>query len=90
LTALDKQLSAARKTGAASFRVAGDIIGLRAQCPPEKLAEYESSLDEKIISKFPVAILCAYDAREFTGLELLHALKTHPDTLRHPLGRALG
>jgi len=89
LKALAKQLSAAQKTRAASFRGVGDLIGLRAQCPPEKLAEYESGLDEKIISKFPIAILCAYDARGFSGLEVLHALKVHPDTLRYPLGRAL-
>lgn len=90
LKALAKQLSAAQKTGATSFRGVADLIGLRAQCPPEKLTEYEAGLDAKIISKFPIAILCAYDAREFTGLEVLHALKVHPDTLSYPLGRALG
>jgi hypothetical protein len=56
---------------------------------PKELVAFEMGLDEEVVARFPVAILCLYDAREFTGIELLNALKTHPDTLRYPLNRAL-
>jgi transcriptional repressor of dcmA and dcmR len=87
---LDRQLDKAQQEGATSFRVAGDMIDMRARVSPDELIEYEVGLDQKIVSKFPVAILCAYDAREFSGVELLNALKTHRDTFRYPLGRMLG
>jgi MEDS: MEthanogen/methylotroph, DcmR Sensory domain len=66
------------------------MIGMRARVSPEELIEFESGLDDKIVGKFPVAILCAYDARVFSGVDLLNALKTHGDAFRYPLGRLLG
>jgi hypothetical protein len=33
--------------------------------------------------------LCTYDARKFTGVELLDALKDHEDTFKFPMGRTL-
>jgi excisionase family DNA binding protein len=87
---LETQLDKAQTQGATSFRVAGDIIGMRARVSSDELIQFDVGLDHKIVSKFPVAILCAYDARQFSGVELLNALKTHRDTFRYPLGRMLG
>ncbi len=71
------------------MRLCGDPTGLRALLSPKELVDFETGVDDEVVAKFPVAILCLYDAREFTGIELLNALKTHSDTLRYPLTRAL-
>ena len=86
---LDKHLNNAQKAGGTSFRVAGDIIGMRSQCSAGELGEYEAGLDARIINRYPVSVLCLYDARRFSGVELLNALKTHRESLRYPLGRLL-
>lgn len=86
---LYSQLSKAQKAGASSFRIVGDMIGLRDRASTSQLFELEAEIDDRVIRKFPVAILCVYDARKFSGVELLNALKTHRDTFRYPLGRAL-
>jgi hypothetical protein len=65
------------------------MIGLRERVSSEELVAFEAGLDDRIVAKFTVAILCAYDARQFSGVELLNALKTHRDTFRYPLGRVL-
>ena len=83
-------LEKARSTGAPSLRLVGDPTGLRSLLSPKELVEFEMGVDDEVVAKFPVAILCLYDAREFSGIELLNALKTHSDTLRYPLNRALG
>lgn len=86
---LAAHLTKAQKAGGTSFRVAGDIIGMRSHCSAGDLMEYEAGIDDRIIDRFPVGILCLYDARRFSGVELLNALKTHRETLRYPLGRVL-
>ena len=89
LKSLERHLDKARKAGTTSLRVAGDIIGMRSHCSAGELIEYEAALDARIINRYPVAILCLYDARKFSGVELLKALKTHREALRYPLGRLL-
>jgi excisionase family DNA binding protein len=86
---LEAQLVRAKKSGASSFRVLGEMTGMRQRSSGKELLELEASLDQKITSRFPVSMLCAYDAREFSGVELLNALKTHRDTFRYPVGRTL-
>ena len=86
---LASQLSEAQEAGASTFRIVGDMIGLRAHVSARDLIDFEIRLDDKIIARFPVSILCVYDAREFSGLALLNALKAHRDTFRYPVGRAL-
>jgi excisionase family DNA binding protein len=83
------QLSDAQKAGGSSLRVAGDMVGLRTHVSAGQLVKFEAGLDDKIVARFPVAILCAYDARKFSGVELVNALKMHRDTFRYPLGRLL-
>jgi hypothetical protein len=86
---LEVHLTRAQKAGATSFRAVGDIVGIRSHCSPRELIKYEAGIDDRIIARFPVAVLCLYDARKFPGVELLSALKTHRDTFRYPLGRLL-
>jgi len=75
--------------GVQSFRVIGDAWSMRSQLTEESFLEYESGYDRFIAQRHPVVTLCVYDARKFSGVELLHALKGHRDTFRYPLERAL-
>jgi len=75
--------------GAQSFRVIGDMWGMRSKASAESLIEYEGNYDRFIARSYPVATICIYDARRFSGVELLNALKGHRDIFRYPLERAL-
>jgi transcriptional repressor of dcmA and dcmR len=75
--------------GVQSFRVLGDTWEIRSKMSEERFAEYEDGYDRMIAQKYPVVTICTYDARKFSGVELLHALKGHRDTFRYPLERAL-
>ena len=88
-TAVETRLGKAQAAGASSFRVVGDVTAMRALVSPQELIEYETGFDDIIVARFPVNVLCLYDAREFSGLELLNAMKAHPHSLRYPLGRSL-
>ena len=72
-----------------SFRVFGDMWGLRSKISQASLIEFESRYDRLIARKYHVVSLCTYDVRRFSGVEVLEALKGHRDTFRHPLERAL-
>jgi hypothetical protein len=87
--AVEAHLSKAQDAGASSFRVVGDVTAMRSLVSPKELIEYEVGFDDMIVAKFPVDVLCLYDAREFSGLELLNALKAHPQSLRYPIARSL-
>jgi excisionase family DNA binding protein len=87
--AVETHLNKAQAAGASSFRVVGDVTAMRPLVSPKELIEYEAGFDDTIVARFPVDVLCLYDARKFSGLELLNALKTHPQSLRYPLGRSL-
>lgn len=75
--------------GAQSFHIIGDAWGMRAKVSEDFLIEYEADYDRLIARKYPVVTLCLYDARRFSGVEILNALKGHRDTFRYPLERAL-
>jgi excisionase family DNA binding protein len=75
--------------GVESFRVVGDMWGLRLIVSSKELVDLELGFERLIVPRFPVVALCAYDARKFTGIELLDALKDHDDTFRYPLGRTI-
>ena len=74
--------------GAESFRIAGDVWNMRSQVSEEKFHQYEAAYDHAISHQYPVVTLCVYDVREFSGVEVLAALKGHRDNLRYPLHRA--
>jgi excisionase family DNA binding protein len=84
-TLLDEKVA----EGAQSFRIIGDLWGMRSKASAESLVEYEADYDRLIARNYPVATICIYDARRFSGVELLNALKGHRDIFRFPLERAL-
>lgn len=84
-TVLDNKIA----DGARSFRIIGDLWGMRSKATGESLIEYEAEYDRIIARRYPVVTLCIYDARKFSGVEVLNALKGHRDTFRYPLERAL-
>jgi transcriptional repressor of dcmA and dcmR len=83
------QLNKAAAAGTESFRIFGDVWGIRKKGSAKSFAEYEAAYDRFIVRRYPVVTVCAYDARRFSGVEVLEALKVHRDTFRYPLERAL-
>jgi hypothetical protein len=74
----------------AMLRVAGDMACERHMFPSEgEMMAYEEAYD-RMARRFPVATLCAYDARQFSGETVLRMLKAHPDMFQGQLGLFLG
>lgn len=86
----ESQFVAAMAAGAHSLRVIGDIWRLAKGVPREELLEYERGYDELLARRFPLITLCLYDAREFSSLDALRALRGHADGFRYPAERFLG
>ena len=82
-------MTKAEDEGVQSFRVVGDMWGLRLKVSAKEMVKLELGFERLIVPQFPVVALCAYDARKFAGVELLDALKDHNDTFRFPVGRTL-
>jgi excisionase family DNA binding protein len=82
-------MSKAEAEGVESFRVVGDMWGLRLKVSAKEMVKLEIGFERRIVPRFPVVALCAYDARKFAGVELLDALKDHDDTFRFPMGKTL-
>ena len=55
----------------------------------DELVAFEMQYTHSLARRFPVVSLCQYDARRFSGLDVLHALKCHEDTFRYALPRFL-
>ena len=85
----EARLNDAAAAGSQSFRVFGDTWEMRRKTSADRFAEYEAAYDRYIARRYPVVTLCAYDARRFSGVGVLDALKAHRDTFRYPLERAL-
>jgi excisionase family DNA binding protein len=79
----------AEDEGVESFRLFADMWGLRVLVSAKEMIELEVGFEHVIVTRFPIVALCAYDARKFSGIELLDALKDHDDTFRVPLGRTI-
>jgi transcriptional repressor of dcmA and dcmR len=82
-------MTPAEDEGVESFRLFADMWGLRLLVSAKEMIELEVEFEQVIIARFPMIALCAYDARKFSGIELLDALKDHEDTFRFPLGRTI-
>jgi hypothetical protein len=85
----ERAMEKAEDEGVESFRVVGDMWGLRLRVSAKQMIQLEVGFERLIVPRFPVVALCAYDARKFSGVELLDALKDHEDTLKFPIGRTL-
>jgi excisionase family DNA binding protein len=82
---MDKRAS----EGVQSFRVLGEMWGMRSKASAASLAEYEAAYDRHIARKYPVVTICLYDGRKYSGVEVVNALEGHPDTFRYPLEKSL-
>ena len=81
----ETEMKKAEADGVESFRVVGDMWGLRVLVSASEMIELELGFESLIVPNYPVMALCAYDARKFTGIELLDALKDHADTFKFPM-----
>lgn len=72
------------------LRVVGDMVwAVERGLGIDELIDFELRYNQFLAHQFPVASLCQYDARKFSGVAILDALKCHEDTFNYPLGRFL-
>jgi transcriptional repressor of dcmA and dcmR len=86
---LENRMNHAEAAGVESFRLFGDMWGLRQHVSARQMVELELGFERLLTPRYPIVAICAYDARKFSGLELLDALRDHEDTRRVPLGPTL-
>lgn len=78
------------RSGARTLRVLGDMTwALDKGIGVDELMDFELRYNQFLAHQFPVVSLCQYDARRFSGVAILDALKCHDDTFKYPLGRFL-
>ena len=76
--------------GQQSIRLVSDMAwGIEQGLDLDELMAFERHYDYGLAHRFPVITLCQYDARRFSGIGVLRALKCHEDTFRYPLARFL-
>lgn len=91
LAYFEQEFVMATRSGNQSLRVLGDMAWfLRKGLDISELADFEVKYNHSLAHRFPVVSLCQYDAREFSGVGMLNALKCHEDTFKFPLSRFLG
>lgn len=87
----EQEFLSATSSGATRMRVLGDMAWfLEKGLGIDELNEFEMTYNHSLGHRFPVVSLCQYDARVFSGVGVLGALKTHDDTFRYPLSGFLG
>jgi hypothetical protein len=79
----EDRMSAAEKIGLRTFRLFADMVGARQRMSIEQVLELERGFDEAIVHKHQMTALCAYDVRQFSGVEMLAALRSHPGSVRY-------
>jgi len=73
-----------------SMRILGDMAwALDCGLGIDELIDFELRFNQFLAHQFPLVSLCQYDARRFSGVAILDALKCHDDTFKYPLGRFL-
>ena len=77
--------------GHKAIRVVGDMAWIFEQGMDfDDLKKFEIAYNHELAHRYPVVSLCLYDVREFSGRDVLGALKCHEDTFEYPLARFLG
>ncbi|MFT4563869.1 MAG: excisionase family DNA binding protein [Gammaproteobacteria bacterium] len=72
-------------------RVLGDMAGFVHQgATTRAVLDFERQFDLTLAHKYPVISLCQYDAREFSGVDVVGALECHGDIFEFPLRNFLG
>ncbi len=90
LSLLDESFGSALEQGFRKLRLVGDMAWFLDQdLGGDELVNFETRYDCQIGHSYPIVSLCLYDARRFSGVDLLHALKSHSDTFELPLSRFL-
>ena len=75
----EEMFAGAVATGANLIRVVGDPASVRPRFTSgAEFLSFEEAF-ELMSKRYPVAVLCQYDVREFDGVAILRALKAHPD-----------
>ena len=75
--------------GPAVLRIAGEMTSERTMFSSEdEMLRYEEAFD-LMSRRYPAAVICQYDVREFSGTAVLRALKAHPDLFELGLGTFL-
>ncbi len=88
---ITEQFVTALGAGARALRITGDMTWHRAfGLGDDALMELETRFERSVAHRFPVVALCQYDAREFSGTDILDVLAHHQDTFRYPTARFLG
>lgn len=83
----ETQFLAARRAGAASIQVVGDVSGgpLSRGHAFKDVLRYEAEYDA-LSRRFPVTSICLYDARTLSGVETARLLRLHGDVFGRPAG----
>jgi transcriptional repressor of dcmA and dcmR len=77
------------ENGPKVIRVVGDMaLELEVFDSIEGMMSYEETYD-RVARRYPVATICQYDVRAFSGVALLRSLKAHPDLYGLGLGNFL-
>jgi excisionase family DNA binding protein len=85
----EQRLSELVAGGATVIRIVGEMSSEREMFDSEEeMLRYEEAFD-LMSRRYPVIVICQYDARAFTGVTLVRALKAHPDLFDLRLGSFL-
>lgn len=77
------------RRGALVIRVLGEAIQNRDQMGSRaELLRFEEALNP-LVRRFPVVMLCQYDARRMEAVDLVEVMKAHADIFEQPLGMFL-
>ncbi len=84
----EQQFLDATRHGNQCIRVLGDMAwALDKGISVHDLMDFEMRYNHALAKKFAVVSLCQYDARKFSGTDIVSALKSHKDTFQFPLSR---
>jgi excisionase family DNA binding protein len=85
----ERRLSEIVAGGATVIRLVGEMASEREMFDSEEeMLRYEEAFD-LMSRRYPVIVICQYDARAFSGFTLVRALKAHPDMFDLRLGSFL-
>lgn len=88
---LEQQFLEAARSGSQYLRLVSDMAwALDAGMDVDDLMSFEKQYNHSLAKSFAVVTLCQYDARRFSGTEILQALKNHEDTFKYPMSRLVG
>jgi excisionase family DNA binding protein len=92
LAMLGERIEAAERRGTRSVRLVGDVTsGRLARLNPfDDVLAYEAEFDRFCRRNPQVAVLCLYDARSLSGVELAHTFQLHGDAFTVPVEQLFG